>query len=79
MTSIIFIQFNSVFVEVVIGRKEIARLTQKIDQIRVCELDAGSPRYHVPAFQIIAVMRSERTTKTQKLFVCSEITSRGRR
>ena len=38
--------------------------TQRIEPTSVCELDAGIPKYHVQKFQIIAAIRSERTTHT---------------
>src|ERR1700729_742355 len=40
---------------------EFARPTPTMEPIRVCELDAGRPKYHVPRFQIIAEIRSEKT------------------
>src|SRR5262249_32065104 len=42
-------------------RAELARPTPRIEPMRVCELEAGSPRYHVPRFQMIAEIRSENT------------------
>jgi hypothetical protein len=50
-----------------------------MEPISVWELDDGIARYHVPAFQSIAVKRSERTTQTQNILPFSAITSRGRR
>lgn len=44
----------------------IASVTQRIEPMRVCELDAGMPRYQVPKFQIIAAKRSARTTQIPK-------------
>src|SRR6201999_2164741 len=35
--------------------------TPTIEPMRVCELEAGRPRYHVPRFQMIAESRSEKT------------------
>src|ERR1700749_4166669 len=40
---------------------EFMRPTPTIEPIRVCELDAGRPRYHVPTFQMIADNSSEKT------------------
>jgi hypothetical protein len=40
---------------------ELARPTPTIEPISVCELEAGSPKYHVPRFQIIAEISSEKT------------------
>jgi hypothetical protein len=54
------------------------RETQRIDPISVCELEAGSPIYHVPKFQMIAAMRRERTAQTQKAILELAIFSRGR-
>jgi hypothetical protein len=62
-----------------IGRRDIAIPTQNIDPIKVWELEAGSPRYQVPAFHKIAVMRRERTTHIPKALHCFAIISRGRR
>src|SRR5262245_21653505 len=39
----------------------LAKPTPMIDPIRVCELEAGSPRYQVPTFQMIAAMSSAKT------------------
>lgn len=39
------------------------RDTPRIDPMRVCELDAGIPRYHVQKFHIIADTRSDSTTQ----------------
>ena len=52
--------------------------TPSIEPIRVCELDAGSPMYHVPKFQIIAAIRSERTAQIQNAIPELAILSRGR-
>lgn len=52
--------------------------TPRIEPISVCELDAGSPRYQVPKFQIIAAMRSESTTQTQNTMLELPIFSSGR-
>src|SRR6202451_1229037 len=35
--------------------------TPMIDPIRVCELDAGRPKYQVPTFQMIAAIKSANT------------------
>src|SRR5882757_11464158 len=40
---------------------EFIRPTPTMEPIRVCELDAGRPRYHVPTFQMIADNSSEKT------------------
>src|SRR5580704_18204318 len=42
-------------------KSEFASPTPRIDPISACELDAGSPRYHVPRFQRIAEIRSAKT------------------
>ena len=44
-------------------RYQIASDTQRIDPISVWDDDAGMPRYQVPRFHMIAVIRSERTTQ----------------
>ena len=46
--------------------------------MRVCELDAGMPRYQVPKFQMIAAMRSERTAHIPNAILECAILSRGR-
>ena len=43
------------------ARSELAKPTPTIEPINVCELDAGSPRYHVPRFQIIDERSSANT------------------
>ncbi len=40
---------------------EFASPTPTIEPISVCELEAGSPKYHVPTFQMIAEIRSANT------------------
>src|SRR3954467_5805045 len=40
---------------------EFMRPTPTIEPMRVCELEAGRPRYHVPTFQMIADNKSENT------------------
>ena len=35
--------------------------TPMIDPIRVCELEAGRPKYQVPTFQMIAAINSANT------------------
>src|SRR6516164_7732214 len=40
---------------------EFASPTPMIDPIKLCELDAGSPRYQVPAFQMIAEINKAKT------------------
>lgn len=44
----------------------------------VCELDAGSPRYQVPKFQIIAAIRRARTADTPNAIPELAILSSGR-
>ena len=57
----------------------IAIETPRIDPIRVCELDAGIPRNHVPKFQIIAERSSAMTTHTQKYRGWRAMISSGKR
>src|SRR5579862_634784 len=40
---------------------ELAKPTPMMAPIKVCELDAGRPRYHVPRFQMIAENSSANT------------------
>ena len=40
---------------------EFIRPTPTIEPIKVCELEAGSPRYHVPKFQMIDEIKSANT------------------
>src|SRR6202035_4639209 len=40
---------------------ELASPTPMMEPIKVCELEAGSPRYHVPTFQMIAEIKSAKT------------------
>ena len=56
-----------------------AILTHMIEPMREWELDAGIPRYHVPAFQMIADMSKAKTTQTPNEVFCSAMTSSGRR
>src|SRR5665213_3803512 len=42
-------------------KSEFMRPTPTMEPIKVCELDAGRPRYQVPRFQMIADSRSENT------------------
>jgi hypothetical protein len=42
------------------ARMELARPTPRMEPMRVCELDAGMPRYQVPRFQMIAESSKER-------------------
>jgi hypothetical protein len=78
-TSIILCQLRVTCWEDTIGRRVIAKLTQNIDPISVCELETGIPKNQVKKFHIIAVRRSETTTESQNAVDCSDITSRGRR
>src|ERR1700733_10515029 len=41
--------------------KELANPTPMIDPIKVCELEAGNPRYQVPTFQMIAEINKAKT------------------
>ena len=55
----------------------LATPTPITDPIRVCELDAGRPRYHVPMFQIIAaISRAKTMAKPAPLPTC-RISSTG--
>src|SRR5262249_902922 len=55
----------------------LATPTPMIEPIRVCELDAGRPRYQVPRFQMIAAINSANTiAKPAELPTC-RISSTG--
>ncbi|MNH43662.1 hypothetical protein D3C79_1056250 [compost metagenome] len=41
--------------------RALARPTPRIEPIRVCELEAGMPKYQVPRFQVMAAASSEKT------------------
>ena len=58
--------------------KFITSETPSIEPMRVCELDAGSPIYHVPKFQMIAAIKSDRTTQIPKDIEEFAIFSSGR-
>ena len=51
--------------------------TPMIDPIRVCELDAGSPRYQVPTFQMMAAIKSANTMAKPALEPTCRINSTG--
>lgn len=52
--------------------------TPRIEPMRVCELDAGIPRYHVPKFQMMAAMRSASTAQMPNAIPECAILSSGR-
>jgi len=41
-----------------------ARPTPRIDPMRVCELELGKPKYHVPRFQMMALKSSAKIIAT---------------
>jgi hypothetical protein len=51
--------------------------TPIIDPIKVCELDAGSPKYQVPRFQIVAAINSAKTMAKPALLPTCKISSTG--
>src|SRR3984957_7677216 len=51
--------------------------TPMIDPIRVCELDAGSPKYQVPTFQMIAAINSANTMAKPAPLPTCRISSTG--
>src|ERR1700744_6599910 len=51
--------------------------TPMIDPIRVCELDAGSPKYQVPTFQMIAAINRANTIAKPPLLPTCRISSTG--
>src|SRR5262249_37013038 len=55
-----------------------ARPTPMIDPISVCELEDGSPKYHVPRFQIIAAVSSANTIAKPAPVPTCRISSAGR-
>lgn len=52
--------------------------THKIEPMRVCELEAGSPIYHVPKFQMIAAISRESTAHMPNARLEFAILSNGR-
>ena len=48
-----------------------------IDPIRVCELDAGRPKYQVPTFQMMAAINSANTMANPALEPTCRINSTG--
>ena len=48
-----------------------------IDPIKVCELDAGSPKYQVPRFHRIAAINSAKTMAKPALLPTCRINSTG--
>jgi hypothetical protein len=51
--------------------------TPMIDPIRVCELEAGNPKYQVPTFQMMAAIRSANTIAKPALLPTCRISSTG--
>src|SRR5271154_1858035 len=51
--------------------------TPMIEPIRVCELDAGNPKYHVPRFQMIAATNSANTIAKPAWLPTCRISSTG--
>src|SRR6185437_17064850 len=51
--------------------------TPMIDPIKVCELDAGRPKYQVPTFQMIAAINSANTMAKPALLPTCKISSTG--
>jgi hypothetical protein len=51
--------------------------TPIIDPIKVCELEAGKPRYQVPRFQMIAAIRSANTIANPAELPTCRISSTG--
>src|SRR5665213_1712991 len=51
--------------------------TPMIEPIRVCELDAGRPKYQVPTFQLIAAINSANTIAKPALEPTCRISSTG--
>ncbi len=51
--------------------------TPMTEPIRVCELDAGSPKYQVPRFQIMAAINSANTMANPALLPTCRISSTG--
>src|ERR1700758_5265082 len=57
--------------------RALAMPTPMIDPIRVCELDAGSPKYQVPTFQMMAAIKSANTMAKPALLPTCRINSTG--
>ena len=53
------------------------RPTPMIEPIKVCELDEGRPKYHVPRFQMIAAMSNANTIAKPPLLPTCKISSTG--
>src|SRR5208282_475115 len=53
--------------------------TPIIDPIKVCELDAGKPKYQVPRFQIMAATSKAKTIANPALLPTCKISSTGNR
>src|SRR5271154_6885553 len=51
--------------------------TPMIDPIRVCELDAGKPKYQVPTFHMIAAIKRANTMAKPALLPTCRINSTG--
>ena len=51
--------------------------TPMIEPIRVCELEAGRPKYQVPRFQMIAAISSANTIAKPALLPTCRISSTG--
>ena len=51
--------------------------TPMIEPISVCELEAGSPKYHVPRFQMIAAISSANTIANPAPLPTCRISSTG--
>src|ERR1700742_2618923 len=56
---------------------EFASPTPMIEPMRVCELDAGRPKYQVPTFQMIAEINSANTMAKPALEPTCRISSTG--
>src|ERR1700744_1948913 len=52
--------------------------TPMMDPMSVCELDDGSPKYHVPRFQMIAAMSSANTMAKPAPLPTCKMSSTGR-
>src|ERR1700679_3272484 len=52
--------------------------TPMMDPMRVCELEDGSPKYHVPKFQMIAAMSSANTIAKPAPLPTCKMSSTGR-
>ena len=53
--------------------------TPMIEPIKVCELDAGSPKYQVPRFQMMAATNKAKTIANPAWLPTWRINSTGRR